>query len=71
MSNERRYYDALKRITQYSSPETIKRTAERQYGLSPEEALEYAYENVVGEAQMAIKGKRRPAEEKAKSPTED
>lgn len=66
MSTERRYYDALKRIAHdYASPEKIRRTAERQYGLSPEEALEYAYENIQQEAITAIKGKRRPAEEKA------
>lgn len=65
MNNERRYYDALKRIARdYSSPEKIRRTAERQYGLSPEVALEYAYENLQSEAANAIKGKRRPAEEK-------
>lgn len=63
MSNERRYYDALKRIARdYASPEEIRRTAERQYGLSPEEALEYAYDNLQSEAAAAIKGKRRPTE---------
>ncbi len=62
MNNERSYYDVLKRITQYSSPEKIRRTAERQYGLQPEEALEYAYENMQQEAVAAIRGKRRPAE---------
>lgn len=58
--NEQRYYDALKRITLYQSPEWIRRNAVSQYGLEPEEALEGAYENVLEEARSAIKGKRRP-----------
>jgi hypothetical protein len=58
--NEQRYFDALKRITQYQSVESLRRYAERQYGLRPSEALEMAYENVIEEAKQAIKGKRRP-----------
>lgn len=60
MSNEQRYYDALKRITKYQTPEQIMRRAEKQYGLSGKEALEMAYENIQQEARNAIVGKRRP-----------
>lgn len=62
MMNEYRYYDALKRITKYQTVEQLRRRADKDYGLSFEEALEYAYENVVLEAANAIRGKRRPKE---------
>ena len=54
-------YDALKRIQQYSSVAHLKRCSLKEYGLEPEEAIEYAYENVLLEAKTAIKGMRRPA----------
>lgn len=60
MSNETRYYDALKRITQYQSVERLQRSSEKDWGCGYPEALEYAYENVVEDARRAIKGKRRP-----------
>lgn len=65
---EDRFYHALKRIKAYMSPERLRREAERQYGLSYEEALEMAYDNVQGEAISALHGyrpKRRAAEPKA------
>jgi hypothetical protein len=67
MSTEReqRLYDALKRITQYMPPEKLRKIAERKYGLSEEEAIEFAYENVLGEAVAAIKGMRRPRDREA------
>lgn len=56
---EIRLYDTLKRIARdYQTPDQIRRSAERDYGLSPEEALEYAYENIQHEAKSAIKGLR-------------
>jgi len=60
MSNELRYYDALKRITKYMKPEQLMARAGKLYGLSPQEALEMAYENVLTEAANAIQGRRRP-----------
>ncbi len=59
-ANNADYYDALRRITQYDSVERLRKRAEKDYGLSPEEAIEMAYENVKAEAEQAIKGKRRP-----------
>lgn len=59
-SREQKLYDALKRITQYDSPAKINRTAGKRYGLSPEEVLEMAYENVLEEAKAAIRGMKRP-----------
>ena len=53
-------YQALKRISQYESPEKLRRDAERDYGLEYEEVLEMAYENVLHEAKSAIKGMRLP-----------
>jgi len=60
-SNEQRYYDALKRIAKhYDTAENLLRDGETGYGLSGEETLQYAYENIQGEAACAIRGKRRP-----------
>lgn len=62
-SNEQRYFDTLKRIARYQSPESLRRGAakkEPEWGIPYEEALEYAYENVIAEARSATKGRRRP-----------
>ena len=61
---EIRLYTALKRITCYDAPAKLRRRAERDYGLSGDEAIEYAYENVLQEARNGLKGIRLP---KAKS----
>ena len=54
------YYAVLKRIAAYQRPERLRKFAERQYGLSYEEALEMAYDNVISEAATAVRGKRTP-----------
>ncbi len=59
-TREQKMYAALKRIASYSPPERLRKTSESDYGLSPEEALEYAYENVLTEAKNAIRGMRAP-----------
>lgn len=59
-AREMAYYDALKRITMYDPPERLRKRAERDYGLSGNEAVDMAYENVLNEARMAIKGRKRP-----------
>lgn len=56
----RRMYDALKRIAAYQSPDQLRRGAQKQYGLDADEAIEYAYENVLFEAKVVLKGARRP-----------
>lgn len=61
MANELRYFDALKRIASYQSPEQLRRVSEKQYGLEYVEALEMAYENVIDEAKFAVKGRRKPS----------
>lgn len=58
--NELRYFDALKRITLYQSVERLRRSSQKDWGVGFEEALEYAYENVIQEAHNALRGKRRP-----------
>lgn len=60
-------YDALKRITKYQSPEQLLRNGEKNWGCSGEEALQYAYENIQGEARAAIRGMRRPEAKKTKA----
>ena len=57
-------FDALKRIAKYRSCDQLRRAAEQDYGISAEEAIEYAYENVIEEARRATKGMRRPEERK-------
>jgi hypothetical protein len=60
-SDAQRYFDFLKRITSYMNPAQIRRDASAKSSiLSYEEYLEMAYENVLNDARMAIKGKRRP-----------
>lgn len=61
----RELFDVLKLIAKgYQTPEQLRRAIERRgnplYGLSFDEALEMAYENMQGEAIAAIKGRRRP-----------
>ena len=57
-----RYFDALKRIANYTPPAQMRRDNERGrgYGLDADEEIEMAYENVIQEAKNAIRGKRRP-----------
>ena len=59
-NNEQRYFDALRRIASYDPPERIRKHSERDYGLPGDEVIEYAYENVINDARLAIKGRRRP-----------
>lgn len=59
-SREQRLYDALKAISQYQSPEKLRKDSFGIYGLDGPEAIEMAYENVIAEARVAIKGMRRP-----------
>lgn len=64
MTNEKAYFLALKRIAAYMDPETLLRKGEAMYGLSGEEAVSMAYENMRDEARLAIRGKRMPKETK-------
>lgn len=59
MSNEQTYFDTLKRIVKYMTPDQIRRDAKAN-DMGYEEYLEMAYENIQFEAKHAIKGKRRP-----------
>jgi hypothetical protein len=60
MSDAQRYYDALKRILEYASPEELREQSEEAYGLEYIEALEMAYDNIQSEARAATNGKKRP-----------
>lgn len=59
LSDAQRYYDCLKRIRAYMTPEQIQRDV-KNVGVEYAEYLEMAYENILDEAARAIKGKRRP-----------
>lgn len=52
---------ALKRISKYQTLDNLRRESEKDYGLSYEEVLEMAYDNVIQEAKSAIKGARPPS----------
>lgn len=56
-----RFWRALHTISQYLTPDQLLNKSERLYGLPPNEAAEYAYENVLKAARGAIKGTRRPS----------
>ncbi len=56
---EARFHGALRRIVAYMTSDQLRRKAETLYGVSYEEALEMAYDNVRGEAVAALKGYRR------------
>ena len=45
---------ALKEISVYSMPDELEETAEDEYGISPEEAIMMAYENIIWTAQRAL-----------------
>jgi len=49
----------LKRIKRYQSPNRLRRTSQRTWGLDFEEALEMSYENIQTEAAAGIKGIKR------------
>jgi len=56
---EIKLYDALRAIAKgYQTPDQIRRASEKDYGLSYEEALEMAYENIQATAARATSGLR-------------
>jgi hypothetical protein len=64
MSHEREYFDALKTIASFDSPEFIRSKYEKLYGLEYPESLEMAYNNMIHCAKQATYGRRRPKEMK-------
>ena len=64
-SHEQEYFDALRQIAHdFHPPEWFEKNAERAYGVSPDEALQMAYENMQRTAANAIRWRRRPAAKK-------
>ena len=62
LEQQQRMFDTLKRIARdYATPDQLRRSAERDYGLDYEECLEMVYENIQSEAKAAVKGVRRPS----------
>jgi hypothetical protein len=62
MSNEQRYFDALKEIARdYETSAQIRESAGK-YRCSHLEELEMSYENMQQVAAMAIKGRKRPSD---------
>ena len=56
-----RFWRALHTISKYMPPRELETKSGRVYGLPPNEATEYAYENVLETAKAAIKGARKPS----------
>ena len=56
-----RFWRALHTISKYMPPRELVAKSERVYGLPPDEATEYAYENVLNTAKAVIKGTRKPS----------
>ena len=61
MRTNPKLFDALKRITQYQTLAQLRRSADRDYGVDYVDALERAYENIIQEAKIAVRGKKRPS----------
>lgn len=59
----RKMHSALSEISQYQSPERLRRDSEKDYGLDYTEALEMAYENVIETAKLGKKNVRLPKAE--------
>lgn len=59
---ERRLYNALRRIKAYDSPERLRRHCDKDFGLTFDEAIEFAYDNVREEARQALMGVRERRE---------
>ena len=56
--NYNRMREALIRITKYQTPDRMRRDSEKDWGVSFEEAIEMAYENIQQEAKVGVKGVR-------------
>ncbi len=70
--NEKHYaqmFAAQSRIGAYQSPDRLKKHSARDWGLdNGNEAIEYAYENVLQEAKNGLRGVRRPTTPAAPTP---
>lgn len=53
-------YVALRRIAAYTSPDRLRRSSRKEYGLDADEAIEYAYENVITEAKNGLRRVKKP-----------
>lgn len=61
LKQQQNMYDALRQIAKgFERSERVMKNADKDYGLSPIEALEMAYDNIQQTAKQAIKGLRRP-----------
>lgn len=60
----RQMHAALTTITKYQTPDQLRRSSNKQWGLDYEEALEYSYENIQQTARNGLRGIRlRPLSE--------
>ena len=56
-----RFWRALHTISRHPTPYQLLMRSQRLYGLPPDQATEYAYENVLNTSKGAIKGTRKPS----------
>ena len=61
---EYRLFGSLRRIADYVDADKLRKGRARDFGLTPDEAIEMAYDNVLWEARNAIRGVRikKPAD---------
>jgi hypothetical protein len=57
---EARFAAALREIARYMTPEQHQRQAEKRYGLSAEESMGMAIDNMIATAKDALRGYRAP-----------
>lgn len=61
LGKQQELFDALRKIArEYMTPDELRRSADKDYGVSYEEALESAYENIQLLAKNVTHGMRRP-----------
>jgi hypothetical protein len=58
--NFARMHGALKAITKYQTPDQLRKSSRKDWGVELEEALEMAYENIQETAKDGISGVRLP-----------
>jgi len=57
--NYNRMRETLIKITKYQTPDKMRKDSNKDWGLSFEEAIEMAYENIQDEAKFGVKGVRK------------
>lgn len=68
---ELKLFDALQAISSYLPPAKLKKNSWGDLGVSGEDAVEMAYENVLEEAKLGLKGIRKPSRDDRDCPVKN